>query len=559
MAIIKFVKSKYFWLAFIFVIFLLARIHGLGFPYYQDENHWPGVGSAGLAGLENAPHPPLTGISFIVGVGLFGPDNLRFLPFAFAIINFWLLFIFVKNRFSWNRALWSLLFFGAGFYSILASLMVDTDGQILPFFFLLSVLFYYKWRDDVILRNKIIWGCLLAVSIFLGFMTKASFVIAFGAIVLDFLYSRKQFLSRQKIIKIGLIVLGVFALLAALIVSIMYLLSSNALTQSITYWKHFIVFSNRNYLQVFIQFLKALLYVSPLLVAPILLLKKDVFKKLSLFIFFLVLGLIFYLILFDFSSGALDRYFQFIIVPLSIISGVVVGNIFESSETYRRKKFVLLGCGAGLILFLIQFLPHYVPALYPKTDWFNRVFQLKWNFLFPFTGGSGPMGFYVSWLFMGIAWLAVIILGILAARKKSWQKPAWTVILIIGFLYNGIFIEEYLFGKINGSSTVLMKNLLSYVKSSNNIPSVITYNNIGLAELSKMGKYKRRLYVAPKHEKGYIAVLNSFKSYYMVLEIPKIDPQSIYGRYFKSCVVVYEEFSGSIPARIYDCKNSINI
>lgn len=543
----------------ILVLFILIRLPGLDLPYHQDERAWPGLGSADLENLGGFVHPPLTYLVFIAGVKVFSADHLRYLPFLFSIANFWLLFLLVRRRFSMKAALWSALFFSIGFFSVLASLMIDTDGQVLPFFFLLSATSYYKWKESVDLKNKLILGSVLAASVFLGSLTKVSFVIAFGAIALDFLYSQRHSLSRQKLFRVILIVFGLFALLFLLILGIMYVLPDANISRPLSYWKHFVIFSGRNYFQISIQFFKALLYSSSLLLAPLLFLTKDLAKKLRLFIIFLILGLIFYLILFDFSSGALDRYFQFMIVPLSIISGVVVGNIFESRSVYNKQKAIVLGCTIGLALFFLQFLPHFVPALYPKTEWFSRISSLKWNFLFPFIGGSGPMGFYVSWLFMALTWLVTIILAILVFIKINWQKPFWIIILILGFLYNGIFVEEYLFGKINGSPAVLLKNVVEFIKNDPDIKKVITYNNIGLRELLKIGKYERRLYVAPKFESSYTDILKNFKGHYLIIEIPRLHSDSPYVKYFLSCKMIYEKFSGKIPARVYDCRNAINL
>ncbi|MBI2670127.1 MAG: glycosyltransferase family 39 protein [Candidatus Yanofskybacteria bacterium] len=546
-------------LVIIFILFLILRIPGLDLPYHQDERVWPGFGSAGLGGLGGFVHPPLTPLIFFVAVKAFGEDNLRHLPFLFGIANFWLLFVLVKRRFSTKAALWSVLFFSAGFFSVLASLMIDTDGQVLPFFFLLSALFYYKWRESINLKKKLILGSVLAVFIFLGSLTKVSFVIALGAIALDFLYSQKHLLSRRKLFKFASIGIGILASLFLLILGIMHILPNADISRPLSYWKHFVVFSDRNYLQISIQFFKALLYSSPLLLLPLLFLTKDLARKLRLFIIFLILGLIFYLVLFDFSSGALDRYFQFMIVPLSVISGVVVSNIFEGQSVYNKWRVIVFGCAIGLALFFLQFLPHFVPALYPKTEWFNRILSLKWNFLFPFIGGSGPMGFYVSWLFMALAWLIALILVILSFIKTKWQKSFLAIILILGFFYNGIFVEEYLFGKINGSPTVVLKNAVDFIKNDPDIEKVITYNNIGYRELLKIDKYQRRLYAAPKFESSYTDILKNFKGHYLIIEIPRLHSDSPYVKYFSSCRKVYEEYSGKIPARIYDCRKTASL
>ena len=135
--------------------FILLRFSGLDLPYHQDENKWPGVTMAGI------PHPPLTGVFLISADRLFGSDHLRLLPFILGIINLLLLYFLVRYKFGKTEAIWSALFFVVSVYSVLASLMVDTDGQVLPFFFLLSAIAYYKWCDSAGFRQKLSWGIFL--------------------------------------------------------------------------------------------------------------------------------------------------------------------------------------------------------------------------------------------------------------------------------------------------------------------------------------------------------------------------------------------------------------
>lgn len=169
------------------------------------------------------------------------------------------------------------------------------------------------------------------------------------------------------------------------------------------------------------------------------------------------------------------------------------------------------------------------------------------------------MGFYVSWLFIALSWAVSLFLAIMAMIKKEWRKSAAICILIIGVSYNLVFAEEYVFGKINGSSSILLSNALKFIKQNDKIKSVITYNDIGAYELTKLGKYERRIYAIPKNEEVHKGTLNNFKGYYLVVDVPHLSQDSLYGRYFASCDVVYRDQSGYISARIYDCKNAIHL
>jgi hypothetical protein len=552
----KFFKKESVLLALILVLFLILRFHGLGFEYHQDEYKW--------VGLVNTPgditDPPITALLFITTAKILGADHFRYMPLFFGLVALVLLFYFVKSRFGKRAAYFSALFFSISFYNVWASLLVDRDGEFLPTIFLLSLIFFYKWTDALEKNKKILWGFLLSLALTFGFLTRLSFILVIAALSIEFLFlNRHRLTDKNFLFKYGSLILIFFLFLGLSLVNAHSIFPYFNLGLILNYSGHFAVNGARNFLQIFIEFFKSLLYLSPLFLFSIFFIQKKSLGFLRILLIFIVLGLVFYLGLFDFSSGALDRYFVFLIVPLSIITGIAAANNLESAGDLKPNKVLIVSSALAIILFTLQFLPHYVPALYPKPEWFYRVLNFKWSFMMPFFGGSGPLGFYVSWLLIGGSWIFSAVAVILALAKKITKKSAWIFILIIGILYNGVFIEEYLFGKINGNSNYLLKKAESYIISNPNIKKLITYNDIGAYELRKAGKYQRRLYVAPKYEGSYQDVLNNFKSYYFVLDIPKIDPASIYAKYFATCKTIYEDKSGKITAKVYDCRKAVSI
>ena len=93
-------EFHFFILIFLVAVFVLLRLSGLNLPYHQDEVKWAGIASTGFQAIIQIPHPPLGTILMVAASKLFGFDNLRYLPFIFGVINFWLLFYLVKYRFS---------------------------------------------------------------------------------------------------------------------------------------------------------------------------------------------------------------------------------------------------------------------------------------------------------------------------------------------------------------------------------------------------------------------------------------------------------------------------
>ncbi|OGN02483.1 MAG: hypothetical protein A2655_02040 [Candidatus Yanofskybacteria bacterium RIFCSPHIGHO2_01_FULL_43_42] len=539
----------------IIILFILIRFFGLDMPYHLDEAKYASIKPIIWNSEGVSAHPPLTSIIFGLTSKIFGPDYFRATPLIFGFINLFLIFFLVKSLFDTKAALWSAFLFSISFYSVLASLTVDTDGQILPFFLLLTFIGYFKWEKTDDRKRKLFWAIFTLAAIIAGFLTKLSFIIPVAAVFLTFLYNKRALINKSFIIKYGLYVIGILVLMFLALLNAKIIYPTFDLSKIISHAQSAIKFSDRSYLQVFIQIVKAIFYSSPLLFVPILFLRKHNFSRIIFSFLLILLGSIFYIFLFDFSRAALDKYLQFIIVPLCVISGVVIADI-SSERRFNNNSLIFTGIFVAVFLFFTQFLPHFIPPHYPKEEWIKRVLDLRWNFVFPFTGGSGPMGFYVSWLFIGGMWIAAVSIACAGFFQKKSAGSAMVAILFLGVVYNTVFAEEYLFGKINGSSKFLTKNAISFIKENNEIEKVITYNDIGSRDLRLMGKYQRRLYAVPKYEEEYKEILDSFKIHYFVLGIPHINSDSLYGEYFSTCAVVYEKISRKISSRIYDCKNA---
>lgn len=540
------------------VLFVVLHLPALHHPYHQDEYKWPMIVNPQLTEPGGIPHPPVGEFIYRQAGFLIGYDNFRIVPFVFGLLNLFLVFYLVKTIFDAKTALFATGLFSVSFYSLLASLMVDTDGAIMPFFFLISAISYYKLKvsNFEIDKTKWKWSFLLILSVVLGFLVKVSFLIGVFALVLDFAFEKNIFADRRKILKYFCIgVMFVVGFILILIAS-RFIFPFFDLSKAVKYWEHFINssgFFNRGWMQTFIQFAKSILYLSPLLVLPVFFADKEIWRKTQPFFFFIFIGILFYLFAFDFSIGALDRYFQFLVIPLCVISGAAFAKVFgNKNEKLEKYDFITVSLITTAI-FILQFFIQFAPPLYPKTEWILRVISLKWNFLFPFTGGSGPTGFYVSFLFMALIWICSVVFGLSYLKIKNVRKRALFCILILGVLYNGVFVEEYLFGSINGSPYGLFKEVKFFIAENDNIKKVLVYNDIGGYEIQKLGKYGRRLYAAPQFEQTYKEFFKTFSGHVLYIDIPRIGEHNFYADYLNSCKEIYEEKDGYITAKILDC------
>lgn len=547
-----FIKREWLLVLCLVFIFLIIRLPGVHQPLHQDEYKWPMVVNPASTSGVSIPHPPLgefiyRNAGLIVGFN----TNFRYVPLFFGTVNLLLLYYLVRFLFGRREAFIASLIWIFAYFSVLASLMVDTDGQIMPFFFLLALVGYYKFHNNPG-KNHYLWLTLLIVACVLGFLVKVSFVIAIGAILADFLWSRKSILTRQDVIKYSLYSLaGVIGLIGLLFV-MKFIFPYFGLAKAFKYWEHFLIL-NRGWFQTFIQCAKAILYTSPFLILiPFFKQKKD-FSKIKILLFFILFAFIFYIVLFDFSIGALDRYLQLLILPLTIMTTIVITPILFSEEK-RKKEFVLLGVIVALIFIILQSVPHYVPPLHPKEEWLSRIFSLKWNFVYPFSGGSGPLGFYVSFLFIGLTWVVSFGALIFAKAKPQYRKLAIAFLIPLGIAYNGVFIEEYLVGFWNGNAPALVGRAVEFIKNDTNISKVIVYNDNGGNEIREINKYARRMYAAPEFLDVYEKYLKDFSGHVLYIDIPRVSPNTFYSNYLNSCSVIYKDTDKYITVEVLDCQ-----
>jgi len=547
---------------------MALRLPAAHHPYHQDEYKWVLYSHPEIIPPGTVPHTPLTEFIYAKTLGpALGDNNFRFIPIGFSLINLFLIFYLVKflfdNQFdkliARKAAFWASFLFAISFYSVLASTMVDVDGTVMPFFFLLTSIGYFKLRKHnfQLSDGRWKWLTLIGISVIGGFLIKVVFAITVLPFIIDYAIEKNIFSDKKKMLKYLLYLFGGAIALVLILLGIKLIFPFFNLSKSFEYWKHFVVFEGRGWLQTFIQFVKAVMYTSPLLVMPLFFTDREIFKKIRPFFIFIFTSSFFYLFAFDFSLGALDRYFQFLVVPLAIISGVIFAKVFNGFDFKRARKEFIFPIILSIVVFLFQFLNHFVPPHYPKTEWIKRIVSLKWNFLFPFSGGSGPIGFYVSFLFIVLIWILSIIFVIFALRKKNIRKGALTAILILGILYNGVFIEEYLFGGINGSSPKLVKESVEFIRNSPEVKKVIVYNDNGGWNVRETGKYERRMYAVPQFEDEYKKVLNNFNGHILFIDIPRINPDSFYVEYMNSCKVVYKKVDKRISSKIYDCRKKI--
>ena len=535
--------------------FIAVRLPGFWLPFHQDEWKIAEVVRSQIVGGVMSAHPPLYELIFRWSGYLVDADYVRIVPLTFGLISAVLLYLVVRRRAGVRAAYAAIALYTVCAYGVYASVMVDVDGAILPAFFLAAVYAYDRFRSAESSRASFAWGFGIAVAVFLGFLVKLSFVLVLGALILDYVIEVRHRLTRALIIR-SLTVAAMCALAAFVIVASMQLLFSifnfgEIMAHALSYVR----FEGRGYLQILVQGTKAMFYLSPLLLVPLLFASKESLAKNRIFAVYLGLGALFYFVIFDFSQAALDKYLMFIVVPLAAIVGTVIADSMRDISSRQVVSGVLFGGIGALVLLAVNFLSPSVMPLYPKTAWLSAILSGNWNILLPFTGGNGPLGFYLSFLFITAGFILSAVFAVYGKYIPRARTAALVAVITVGVAYNCIWVNELFFGRINGSAPAVLQSALSYV-ARDEVKRVITHADAGSYELSGMGKRAGRFYAVPGYEEAHRELFAAFDGHYLVVDMPHINEGSFYSKFFSTCETVFATSSGVIPAHVYYCPDS---
>jgi len=530
-------------------IFLIARLPAIQQIYHQDEYKW--AMQADPVFDDASPHPPLGKYTLRLTGNILGFENLRFAPLLFSLLCLWLVYLITKKITNKKSiAILGALLFSVNVYSVIAGLQIDIDGAILPFFILLT---YYAYLQ-LLMDNKKRWWIVFGVGLVGGFLTKLSFAIFTGALIVDYLlvvyYSGR--LNVKIVAMRGLKFAGIFVLLVAAL----YYFKSGGVDTIIEYGRHFqsLNFASRAYFELIFKILKSLVWLSPLLLLPVVvgLFNAETVKKYRFWYIFLFFNVIFYLVVFDFAKLTVERYLMFLIIPCCIISAGVLDRLMEGFSWRKEYRKILLTVTVfALFSVIVLSIPHSVLPLDPKTNYVNHIKNLDFNFLIPFTGGSGPVGFYFSAQYILWSWIIASLLLVVGLLSKLSKQNLILGFIIFGVGYNAIFLNEYLFGRLFGSVPNVAKASVQYVLDNPKIKDATTYYDTGNYYLILAEKSSGRFFTAPSRD--YSPRFNAYKGYYMIVDFPAIDKKGRYWPFLERCKLDKKFSDKNVDSYIFDC------
>lgn len=525
----------------IVIAFLATRFLGFGHIYHQDEYRWASIADPFFGNLES-PHPPLPEYLYKLAGQYLSFDHLRVVPLAFSLLNLILLYLIVKKL--TDKATVGLIaaaLFVLNIYSAVASLQVDIDGALLPFFVLLGYYSYIYLVEN--LGSKKYW-ILFLISLAGGFLTKLSFLLFIGALIIHLVLVKGKATIFKK-----------FLIPAAVLAGVFYFLYATQFELIIKYAESFTVFNfgSRKYFDLAFKVFKSFVWLSPLLTLPLLtgLFDRAVLKKYGFWYLYILVNLIFYTVAFDFATRTIERYFMFLIVPAVIISSDILYNAFS-----KYGRYGYWGNRLAIIFFIvftvgILSLPYDILALDPKTGYVQKVKSLDFNFLIPFSGGSGPSGFYFSAQFILWSWILSLVFWLLVFLRSKFAKPSLLLFTVFGIGYNILFLNEYLGKSLYGNVPEVSKKTINYIIENPNIRNVITYYDVGAYYLRKSDQYHSRFYTAPSRD--YTPKLSTFDGYYMIVDFPPIDKNGRYWPLISRCDLIKTFSDKSVNSYLFNC------
>jgi hypothetical protein len=554
-------KTSYIFIALI-VVFIATRFLAFDLIYHQDEYKWARIVDPQFEmGLES-DHPPLVAALYKITGLTFGFDNLRLLPIAVSILNVILVYLIARKMYGKGAALCTLGVLSVSVYYLIATTMIDIDGALLPFFGLLAIFAYLRLdRSNLRAEENRHSLMLLFAACVGGFLIKLSFLLFIIALVADYLISHRP--SRGEAAR-GIIFFGgvvVCSSIAVLILnSVLGVEHSSRFIENTTRFS-FLNILDRNYTQVLFLTIKSIILASPLLIIPYLfaLSSWQNIKKYQLWLVYILCNLIFYFVIFDFSNRTIERYLMFLIIPGAIILGAVMSERLRGLNwKLGTAVFVSTAAITSALASLLFSLSYKIFPLNPKSAYFDAVRNLDFNFLLPITGGSGPTGFYVLVSFVIIFFvlaLTFLILGRIFKKQGNARNYALVAILALGLVYNCILIRELAFGSQYGSVNDVTRNIVEKVNSNPMVDKVITYYDIGGYDLGVTGKYFLRFYTDPIFAPANKERFPNNRGFFMVVDFPQIDKNSVYWKYFESCRIVDMENDNRVNSFIFDCRN----
>jgi hypothetical protein len=434
----------------LFLILLLAaalRIFAVRNVFIADEPWFYRIALDGTFSL----HPPL----FFLVQKLFVQEGVfwtaRLMPFVFSLINISAVYFVARSLFNKRTAIFASLVMTLSFWHAYASSLIDMNNTLVMLEYTVAFYLFMRYLQKEETKFLILSGVMLgAVS-----LTKYADALVLAALLsLLYLYEKRS-------IKRAIPALGSLGIVAAVMYSLFPLFS-----YLFGYWPEFLSTIGHAKVQAtaftFRPFMILLLWATPLLWGlSILSLKKRTKYSVPLALWALTVFSIYFVIVRN-SNLVYERYLVTMIPPLCMLAGSYLAQTaFKKRDMYMGLLSFVFSYAVILFLNLREniFVPHVA------SEYLAAIKSLHLNFLFPYTGSSGP-SFWVSFdsMMFGIGLSIVFLLCAIyfALKKRSLAITFSALFIGVALACNIFLIQEHNFSLTNPSVNVVANDVIHY-------------------------------------------------------------------------------------------------
>lgn len=463
----------------IFGLFVFSlRLFNINEAIYDDESNFAYsltvMDEYGFNHDYSSPQP--LNLIYKPFIALFGLETwvFRIVPWLFGIINTLFVYVFARRNWDKNVAFWAAFLMLVSFYSTLASLQFDVEGNLVMFCVMLMFFSYLEYERSSSNKRRLGWQILAGIGLGLAVTCKYNSIyiiipLALYSLIRQQWNLRKSFNDLFMIYLVGFLIFLIAILTGALV-------SPN--------WLEFVpLFSwadgfGSDYSPEIFSLLgisMLVLWSTPFLFGfyIIALFKRQ--RKHLLFLLWISTAILFYS--FVINYGSIDRYLMNTIPAMAILGGMIISDI-----TLTKKQLMFFSTvgviSLGLLFYLNSLTMKYV-ARFPSL-YLNELKSFNFNFLFSYTSASGPtfgVNFLTILVSFSLAFLFLLFFIFLKKRKSN--ASFFMFFFVISLSFNIFLISEYIFHPTSVDVSNIKWGMMNYVKERN-MPYPIYTNDQGI-------------------------------------------------------------------------------
>lgn len=463
----------------LFTILLAAfaiRLIGINQPINEDELHWAYAAETKEWLGTITRNTPLSFYAMNSVTALLGTE-IWAIRLTFVLAGLATILVtakLAKELYGKKTALISAALLAIHPMHALASLQAAYEGSFLTLFFATSIYFLHRYSRTNEEKNVYLVG----LAFGLATLSKISAILLIPPIAFIYILASTKKITTAisktaKVIAIGTsLFIFAFALPSILAKSPALI---NAITQLLSQTEA----TRTSIIPLIFQYGYAIIWLGPMLIClPAYAIFKKKTDKLNLVAIIYVVS--FYLFAIRESAPPIERYWMILLPSLAILSAQT------TKEIIADKKHIILAITSAIIalilLIIINLRESKIINFYPKTAYIEQVLLLKWNFLVPITGSSGPLGFYINAIAIILPFIAVFLLLIISAiaRRETTTKIIWAILLGISISYSAFFAQEYLVSSTHPNTPLITQQIIDYANQNKLSTPIYYFKNYAL-------------------------------------------------------------------------------